>query len=195
MSSGMGGGGEPGRGKGGAKKGRVVGKALCRHQQLPKPLLRPVNRSAGAPATLASWTSCPFYSLFSSLPLVFSRSMLSPYQPPPQSLPSNGSISTAFLRVPQPLPSRTLRLAMITLPVPSSSSVVNPKAAFHSSRPTCALFLPFFLLSPPSALHLILFSLNLDTLTWSSPSPQGGTPTASPPPRSAAIGGGDFAAS
>ncbi len=38
-------------------------------------------------------------------------------------------------------------------------------------------------------------SLNLNTLTWSSPSPQGGTSTASPPPRSAAIGGGDFAAS
>ncbi|KAI9447977.1 hypothetical protein H4582DRAFT_1897537 [Lactarius indigo] len=38
------------------------------------------------------------------------------------------------------------------------------------------------------------YLLNLDTLVWSSPTPQGGN-TALPPPRSAAIGGGDFAAS
>ncbi|KAI0307109.1 hypothetical protein B0F90DRAFT_1622168 [Multifurca ochricompacta] len=38
------------------------------------------------------------------------------------------------------------------------------------------------------------YLLNLDTLVWSSPSPQGGT-SILPPPRSAAIGGGDFAAS
>lgn len=46
-----------------------------------------------------------------------------------------------------------------------------------------------------SSFHRIFLSLNLDTLTWSSPSPQGGTSSTSPPPRSAAIGGGDFAAS
>ncbi|KAI9513341.1 hypothetical protein F5148DRAFT_1319111, partial [Russula earlei] len=39
------------------------------------------------------------------------------------------------------------------------------------------------------------YLLNLNTLVWSSPVPQGGDPTASPPPRSAAIGGDDFAAS
>jgi hypothetical protein len=89
--------------------------------------------------------------------------MLSPYQPLPQSLPYSGSISPAFLRVPQPLPSRMLRLAMITLPVASSFSVVNPKAAFHSSRPTCAPFLPFLLLSRPS----IVFS----SVSTSTPSP------------------------
>ncbi|KAF8272049.1 hypothetical protein EI94DRAFT_1770000 [Lactarius quietus] len=38
------------------------------------------------------------------------------------------------------------------------------------------------------------YLLNLDSLFWSSPTPQGGT-SALPPPRSAAIGGGDFAAS
>lgn len=38
------------------------------------------------------------------------------------------------------------------------------------------------------------YLLNLDTLVWSSPTPQGGT-SALPPPRSAAVGGGDFAAS
>lgn len=38
------------------------------------------------------------------------------------------------------------------------------------------------------------YLLNLDSLVWSSPIPQGGT-SASPPPRSAAVGGGDFAAS
>jgi hypothetical protein len=165
----------------------------------PKPLLRQVNRSAGAPPTLATRTSCPFYTLFSSPPLVFfylsNLPMLSPYQPPPQYLHYNGSISQAFFRVPQPLPSRMLRLAMTTLPVPSSFSVVNLKAVFHSSRPICALFLPFLLLSPSSNFHPIHLSLNLNTLTWSTPIPQGATPSASPPPRSAAIGGGDFAAS
>src|SRR6267154_2306 len=121
--------------------------------------------------------------------------MLSPYQPPPQYLLFSGSISPAFFRVLQPLPSRMLRLAMITPPVPSSFSVVNPKAAFHSSGPTCALFLPSLFLSPSSSFHRIFLSLNLDTLTWSSPSFQSGTSTTSPPPRTAAIGGGDFAAS
>jgi hypothetical protein len=38
-------------------------------------------------------------------------------------------------------------------------------------------------------------SLNLNTLVWTTPSPQGGAPSTSPPPRSAAVGGGDFAAS
>jgi hypothetical protein len=52
-----------------------------------------------------------------------------------------------------------------------------------------------FLTSPRSHSQPFFPSLNLDTLTWTTPSPKGGTPTASPPPRSAAIGGGDFAAS
>ena len=54
-------------------------------------------------------------------------------------------------------------------------------------------FLTFFRLA--LTFHRFLSSLNLDTLTWTTPSPQGGTSSASPPPRSAAIGGGDFAAS
>ena len=91
--------------------------------------------------------------------------MLSPYQPPPQYLPFNGSISPAFFRVLQPLPSRMLRLAMITLPVPSSFSVVNPKVAFHSSRPICALFLPFLFLSSSSSVR------HISSVSTSTPSP------------------------
>jgi len=53
----------------------------------------------------------------------------------------------------------------------------------------------FLTLPPSSCLHRISSSLNLNTLIWSTPTPQGATSTASPPPRSAAIGGGDFAAS
>lgn len=48
--------------------------------------------------------------------------------------------------------------------------------------------------SPSSGFHRFPPSLNLDTLIWSPPSPKGGTSSV-PPPRSAAIGGGDFAAS
>jgi hypothetical protein len=177
-------------------KGRVVGQASA--ITTLKPPLRPVNRSAGAPVSLASWTPCPFYT-FSSSPLPISSYFSNvptprPYQPPPQYLPFSGSISQAFFKAPQPLPSGMLPLAMITLPVPSSFSVVNPKAAFLSNGPTCVSFLPSFLVPFPF-LIAIFPSLNLDTLTWSTPSPQGGTSAASPPPRSAAIGGGDFAAS
>ena len=156
----------PGKGR---AKGRVVGKVCAiSHHNSPKPLLRPVNRSAGAPVSLATRTSCPFYSLFSFPPLVFSYlsnlPMLRTYQPQPKYLPFNGLISRAFFRAPQPLPSRTLRLAMITLPVPSSSSVVNPKAAFRSSGPTCALILPFLLFYPQ-------VSIVLSSVSTSTPSP------------------------
>ena len=51
---------------------------------------------------------------------------------------------------------------------------------------------PFLLLM--TLISIILPSLNLDSLVWSSPTPQGGT-SVLPPPRSAAVGGGDFAAS
>jgi len=54
-------------------------------------------------------------------------------------------------------------------------------------------FLIFFL--PPSNFHRLSPSLNLETLLWATPAPKGGTPSTLPPPRSAAIGGGDFAAS
>ena len=54
-----------------------------------------------------------------------------------------------------------------------------------------SFLVPFLFLKRPS----YFLSLNLDTLTWSAPSFQSGTSTTSPPPRSAAIGGGDFAAS
>ncbi len=143
MSSSIGG-GQTGAGPG--SKG-CVWPGLGSHHKTLKPLLRPVNRPAGAPAPLASWTSCPFH-ISSSSPSFFSLSslpVLSPYQPQHPFLPFSGSISPAIFKVPHPLPSRMRRLATITLPVPSSFSVVNPKAAFHSRRPTCASCLPFLL--------------------------------------------------
>ena len=64
-----------------------------------------------------------------------------------------------------------------------------PQQRTYLCVPSSLHFLPF------SSYHRISPSLNLQTLIWSTPSPPGGTSTASPPPRSAAIGGGDFAAS
>jgi|SRR5712671_3955436 len=52
-------------------------------------------------------------------------------------------------------------------------------------------FLPFL----PSEFHPFFSSLNLNTLVWSSPSPGAGLPATLPPPRSAAVGGADQAAS
>jgi hypothetical protein len=52
----------------------------------------------------------------------------------------------------------------------------------------------FFFLHPFFFILKRLPSLNLNSLTWSTPVPQAGH-TKLPPPRSAAIGGGDFAAS
>lgn len=160
---------------------------------------RLIHRLPQLPAeACSSSSSCPFFpSSLSSPSAVYFPSNLprpNPYQLPLPCLLFNGSISQAFSQAPQPHPSRMLRLVMITPPVLSSFSAVNLKAAFRSNRLTCPSFLsrPY---SPCSSFHPFSPSLNLDTLTWTTPSPKGGTPSASPPPRSAAIGGGDFAAS
>jgi hypothetical protein len=188
----------PGRGKGGAK-GRVVGKALCRHHKL--------SQAAPAAGQSLSWrpTDTGEQDIMSFLYLIFLSS--SCFLLPLQSAHAQ-SISTS---TPVP-PLQWINLTGL-FQGPAAPPLKDASIGYDNTSRTLIVFggesqggipqqstylcvisssLVLFL---SSSFHRIFLSLNLDTLTWSSPSFQSGTTTTSPPPRTAAIGGGDFAAS
>jgi len=74
---------------------------------------------------------------------------------------------------------------------PSSCLVASLRADFRLQRPTCASD-PYFPIYPNLTLNRIR-SLNLDSLIWSVPQPTNGL-VETPPPRSRAISGFDWAA-
>lgn len=104
-------------------------------------------------------------------------------QPPPLRDAAMGYDDTRLVSHPSKS-SLSLHFAVVR----SSFLEAWPRVAFPSQKLTCRSCIL------TSTLYTYILRLNLETLIWSSPSPPTTLQT-TPPPRSAAISGGDFAAS